>query len=138
MFKKGVAIFLSLFFLVSSSYLSFATHFCGGHAFKHALLLNTSNFGCGMEQNEATSCENQPQLTEKNCCDTQLVQYSIKDNFQHSETEVNPQQQAKSLLNVAIILFTLPIIEENFIPFKTYKVPLPEKDISVLFQSFII
>jgi len=138
MFKKLSSIFLALFFLVSSSHLSFATHFCGGHAFKHALLLNTSDFGCGMEQNEAASCENQPQLTEKNCCDTQLVQYSIKDNFQTSKAEVNLQQQATSLLNVAIVLFTLPIIEENFIPFKTYKVPLPDKDIPVLFQSFLI
>jgi hypothetical protein len=137
MFKKVAAIFLALFFLVSSSRLSFATHFCGGHAFKHALLLDATDFDCGMEQNKDVSCENQSQLTKKNCCDTQLIQYSITDNFQSSTTEVN-LQQVSFVLNVATILFSFPKNEENFIPFKTYKVPLPKKDIPVLFQSFLI
>ena len=137
MFKKVAAIFLALFFLVSSSHLSFATHFCGGNVFKHALLLDTSDFGCGMEEDKDFPCKDYSQMTEKNCCDTQLIQYSIKDNFQTSKAEINVQY-ATSLLNVAIILFSLPQNKEELITYKTYKVPLPEKDIPVLFQSFLI
>ncbi|MBQ19277.1 MAG: hypothetical protein CMD31_00840 [Flavobacteriales bacterium] len=137
MFKKVAAIFLALFFLASSSHLSFATHFCGGHVFKHSFLLDTSDFGCGMEKDKDFPCEDHSQMTKKDCCDTQLIQYSIKDNFQTSKVEVNIKH-ATSLLNVVIILFSLPQNEEEFITYKTYKVPLPEKDIPVLFQSFLI
>lgn len=137
MFKKVSVIFLALLFLVSSSHLSFATHFCGGHAFKHALLLDATNFGCGMEQDQPVSCENQPQLSKKSCCDTQLIQYSIEDNFQQATNKAN-LQQASFLLNVATVLFSFPKNKENFILYKSYKVPLPEKDIPVLFQSFLI
>ena len=136
MFKKAAAILLAFIFLVSSSHLSFATHFCGGKAFKHALLISTSDFGCGMEK-EAIDCKNQPQLTNKSCCDTQLIQYSIKENFQSSKVEVN-SEPIIAFLNTPIILFSFQQNECKPLVYKTHKVPLPKKDIPVLFQSFLI
>lgn len=138
MFKKGLSILLAFFFLMSSSHLSFATHFCGGHTFKHALIINTADFGCGMEDNAAVSCKNQPQLTDKNCCDTQLIQYSLKDNFQASFSDVNQLQSHFVLLNFATTFFSFSKNETKLKTFKTHKIPLPKKDIPVLFQSFLI
>jgi len=133
--KRITSILLAIFFLMSSSHLSFATHYCGGHAFKHALLINANDFGCGMEDDVVTNETNCN--FKKKCCDNQLVNLSIKDNFQASSAKINFEQQF-ILANITQILFSLPIISKNVTLFKDYKPPLPDKDISVLFQTFLI
>lgn len=135
MLKKIASILLALFFLMSSSHLSFATHYCGGKVFKHALLISTSEFGCGMEK-ATKDCENKTK-TQKNCCDNELVELSIKDNYQPSLTKINAEQHF-IFVTVAAILFSVPITIQNKISFQDYHPPLPDKDIPILFQSFLI
>lgn len=133
--KKIASILLALFFLMSSSHLSFATHYCGGHAFKHALLISTADFGCGMEKGDKT-CEKNTNI-QKNCCDNELVNLNIKDNYQPSLTKISVEQHF-IFVTVATLLFSVPTTEQQVISFQDYQPPLPDKDIPVLFQSFLI
>jgi hypothetical protein len=133
--KKTASILLALFFLVSSSHLSFATHFCGGEAFKHALLFTTSDLECGME--DVSEAQTEECESGYNCCDTKIIELKIKDTFQATDMVVSFQPEF-IFVKIASILFSVPTTENNVTLYKDYQPPLPEKDISVLFQSFLI
>ena len=135
MLKKIASILLALFFLVSSSHLSFATHFCGGKAFKHALLFSPSDLGCGME-NGKDDCDKTTKI-DNDCCKNQSILISIKDNFQSSSSKINAEQHF-IFVTIATILFSVTTTEQQVILFQDYHPPLPDKDIPVLFQSFLI
>ncbi len=135
MLKKIASIVLAIFFLMSSSHLSFATHFCGGKVFKHALLFTPSALGCGME-NGKDDCDKTTKI-ETDCCKNQSILISIKDNFQPSLAKISVEQHF-IFVNVAALLFSVPTTIQNKISFQDYKPPLPDKDIPILFQSFLI
>ena len=136
MLKKIASIVLATFFLLSSSHLSFATHFCGGKAYKHALLVSANDFGCGME-NKMSKCENNSNKVEKECCENELVNLSINDNFQSSLSKISVEQHFV-FIAIASVLFSVPTISSTIISFQDYHPPLPDRDILVLFQSFLI
>ena len=136
MLKKAASILLAFLFLVSSSHLSFATHFCGGHVHKRELLVDASDFGCGMEKG-TTACEIPIKKLEKKCCDTEIVVLQINDNFQTTNTQINANQFFV-LVNVVQLIFNLPANKREFTNYKDYKPPIPDKDIPVLIQSFLI
>ncbi len=134
--KKTASILLAFLFLLSSSHLSFATHFCGGHAFKHALLIDANGFGCGMED-EVRQCEKKTDQLENKCCENELINLTIQDNFQQNISKISTEQHFV-LINVAAILFSIPVTDQNVALYKDYKTPLPDKDIPILIQSFLI
>tara|TARA_R110001592_G_scaffold230364_1_gene487194 strand:+ start:8165 stop:8572 length:408 start_codon:yes stop_codon:yes gene_type:complete len=134
--KKITSILLTLFFLVSSSHLSFATHFCGGHDAKHALLVDANDFGCGMED-EITHEETDECNVQNKCCDTESIDLSIQDSFQLSVSK-DVLEYHFIMTTVASILFTIPLTDKNVDLYPNYQPPLYEKDIPVLFQSFLI
>ena len=135
MLKKIASISLAIFFLMSSSHLSFATHFCGGKAFKHALLFSPSELGCGME-NGKDDCDKTTKI-ENDCCKNQSILISIKDNFQPSLAKISVVPHF-IFVTIAAILFSVPTVSSTIISFQDYHPPLPDKDIPVLFQSFLI
>ena len=134
--KKAASILLAIFFLLSSSHLSFATHFCGGHSFFHELVFDASHVGCDMDDEsnpkEMDECDD-----DHNCCDTHIVELSLKDNFQATDLKVSFQPEF-IFVKIAAILFTVPTSENIVALYKDYKPLIPDKDISVLFQSFLI
>jgi hypothetical protein len=135
MTKKITSILLALFFLVSSSHLSFATHYCGGKAFKHALLLSASDLGCGMEKGN-NDCEKTAKV-KNNCCTTLSFLISIKGDFQQVTTTISPDQQIIALV-AANLFFNILLDDATLISYQDYKPPLPDKNIPILFQSFLI
>lgn len=136
MIKKITSIFIVFLLLLSTSHLSFATHFCGGHAAKHALLVDANDFGCGMED-EITHEETDECNVQNKCCDTESIDLSIQDSFQLSISKDVSEHQV-IMATVASILFTIPLTDKNVDLYPDYQPPLYEKDIPVLFQSFLI
>jgi hypothetical protein len=136
MIKKTASIILAFILLVSTSHLSFATHFCGGHAAKHGLLVDINDFGCGMED-EITPHETDGCNIENNCCRNESLNLTINDDFQNIALKdfSNPHF---ILANFASILFTVSTPTKSIDSYKNYKPPLPDKDIPVLIQSFRI
>lgn len=133
--KKVASILLTLLFLMSTSHLSFATHFCGGTAFKHGLVLDVNDFGCGMED-EITHEETDDCDIENNCCGNETLDLTIQDNFQNIDNQ-DFSSHYFVLTKVATIIFTVTTTK-NVVAYTDYTPPLPEKDIPVLFQSFLI
>jgi len=134
--QKTASILLAFVFLVSSSHLSFATHYCGGHIFSHEIVLNNEGLGCDMDETSSQEKLNECE-SEHNCCDTEVIEFNIKDYFQASESSLTFKPPFV-LAKVATLLFVLPVMEQSVAVCQYYKPPLPDKDIPVLLQSFLI
>jgi len=138
--KRIFSISLALLMLVSSVGFSMNTHFCGGEAVKSTFTLGLHNPDCGMAMMEM-ECEKVPskedQLTKKPCCENhhQLLQLDENADIQAFSIEVN------SVFFVAFIdAFVQPVLfaDQSLVHTSYYPPPAPDKDIQVLFQTFLI
>jgi hypothetical protein len=139
--KKFFSIILAVVLLVSHMSLTIGTHMCRGEAIETRMIYGGSHLlGCGMEDmNE--SCENTPQhvvsFSNDQCCENhyQTLQSSdefVNDSFHHNFSVDFAVAFVYAVLNID----SSPQADR---PFNTAYLPPPlEKDIQVLFQTFII
>lgn len=126
--------------LISSIGFSFNTHFCGGEAVKKSFSLGLHNPDCGMAIMEV-ECEKAPskedQLTKKPCCENQHQVIQLDKNAKIQSTTIN----ANPIFVVAFIhAFIQPIFyaDQKLVHHTDYSPLIPDKDIQVLFQTFLI
>jgi hypothetical protein len=117
-----------------------ATHYCGGEAVESKLMLVRHNLDCGMPNMEQ-GCEeeipDEQQLSPKPCCQNDYQTFHSDDTFKPQVLEVSP-----NLVFLAAFVQSF-ILPTRYTPntlgqFTDYTRPLPEQDIQVLFQSFLI
>jgi hypothetical protein len=138
--KKLISISLSLLLLFSNTGFSINTHFCGGEAKETTISIGAQKTGCGMEE-EAGMCDKSPRSEKKisasPCCKDhhQIVQLVDKANIKSFSVEINPTFLL-SFLNT----YAQPEIfaEQAFTKNPSYFPGIPDKDIQVLYQTFLI
>ena len=137
--KKSISIFLALLILISSSSLVLTTHYCGGRAVDHQLMVGNSNLDCGMMDMDisCTTHESKTVLKKKNCCDNEYVSFDIEDDY-NSGAEIislNPQ----FLFAFTYTLYQLHLSENNqVVAFSDLSPPPLEQDIQSLYQTFLL
>ena len=140
--KRTLAIILSVILMASHMYLTIGTHFCGGVANNSEIILAKSVIDCGMSSIKS-DCQNEHKSENPNdlinsvpCCEDRYQNIQTTDDF------VKDVQQV--ILNFDFIVFYLytsistnhfPKQAENLFAYKSP--PLIEKDVQVLFQSFL-
>ena len=78
--KKIISIALSCLLLISSTGLTYATHFCGGHAVESKIMVGEKDLGCQMAVAETTSdCDVISRPTA--CCENDYASIDLEDNF---------------------------------------------------------
>lgn len=126
--------------LVSNIGFAMNTHFCGGKAVETTFSLGLGSPDCGMEDMDQ-DCENFPtdeeRIDAKPCCENQhqVMQTDDMAKSQPSFSSINP------LFIAAIVqAYIKPVIfsEIGNAQFAYYSPPLSEKDVQVLFQTFLI
>ena len=126
--------------LVSNIGLAMNTHYCGGHAMDSSFSLGLHDLDCGMPNMDEVlevDLSNEIQFKASACCDTehQILQLDEDIELQSAAKEINPiflVSFANSLIQP--LVFTETFISENaFDPS-----PLPDKDIQVLYQTFLL
>jgi len=141
--KKGFSILFSFILLVSHIYLTTGTHYCGGKAVESKILFGETHLGCGsMEMEEP--CDVSEKTDYKGvsfekvpCCENKYHIFQTTDEFVKDVA-------SKSLhvdFTVAFIYTTLnpDLFPKSTHQFYTDYIPPPlEKDIQVLFQTFLI
>lgn len=138
--KKVVSISLALLMLVSSVGFSMNTHFCGGEAVETSFSIGLHNPDCGMPDMDR-ECESIPskekQIKQKPCCENQhqLLQLDENADVQITSIEVHPV-----FLVAFIHSFVQPVLfaDQSLIHNTYYSPPIPDRDIQVLFQTFLI
>jgi len=143
MLRKIVSISLAFLLLVSTSGVAYAQHFCGNYLAKTLFTLDhdDDHLHCGMEMQNPPSCDtdtNQShKLSRKNCCENHFSKIEIDDNYNGNSLELHID---KVFLAAYAIVFVAKIQEDKATinSFKHYKPPIPDKDIPVLYQTFLI
>lgn len=143
MMKQLISIILSLLLIASPMSLAIGTHICGGEAVEKKILLGDSHLGCDMSD-MVESCdisaesrgvgyhfENTP------CCQNEFQFVELSDDF----VKIVNQPTFNFDYAVAMIssIIDLDIPAKSTFPIFTQYIPPPlEKDVQVLFQTFLI
>ena len=132
--KKILSILLATVFLITSTGFTISSHKCGGKTHNQSLDFIAKDLNCGMETSGQELCEKN--TVKDNCCENEFQHFKVTEEFQTSTA-------LKKLNNRFLIAFTSSIklfIENNTTLDKqqNYTPPLPDKDIPVLIQSFLI
>jgi len=116
------------------------THFCGGEATETTISIGPQNTGCGMEKEDSkceTNSASEKKLTAKSCCDNhhQILQLEDNANVKSFSIEINPV-----FILSLVHAFVHPVIftEQVFIQSALYSPTIPDKDVQVLYQTFLI
>lgn len=141
--KNGFSILFSMILLASQMSLSFGTHLCGGEAVKSKILIGETHLECSMIDMDQ-SCDIPVHNDNKNtlldndlCCDNEYHTVQFTDEF------INDAAQSIYKIDFAAA-FTYTTLNLDLFPKSTHQFyteyisPPIEKDIQVLFQSFLI
>ncbi|MFO7670080.1 MAG: hypothetical protein R6W31_10515 [Bacteroidales bacterium] len=141
--KKSFSILLSFILLAGHMSLAIGTHFCGGEVVETKIILGETHLGCGMMDMEEPcdgdekSNTNEVRYDEVPCCENEFQTFQSTNEFvkDAAQTTFNVE------FAVAFIYTTLnlDLFPKSTHQFYTEYLPPPiEKDISVLFQTFLI
>lgn len=140
--KKFFSIILA--FILVSSQMSFTigTHYCGGEAVETKLILGETNLSCEMSEMNSycelhQSYENN-KLILKNipCCDNEYKTTQPTDKYlKETNIQVLDFNFAIAFIHTQLMLNVLPKPIQNFY---SKNISPPEKDIQILFQTFLI
>lgn len=117
-----------------------ATHYCGGEAVESKMMLVKHTLDCGMSgMEEACEAEmpNGQELSPKPCCQNEFQVLQVDDTFKTQVLQARPDW---TFVAAFVQNFILPALHTpNTLPQNAdYTPPLPEQDIQVLFQIFLI
>lgn len=142
MVKKAFSIILSLLLLASHMYLAVGTHFCQGEALNYQIVLGKSSLGCDINGDTCNKSENPGEnlsdINNTSCCETEYQNLSSTDDFIIEKNIINyPNTDV-----IAAYLFSVLVLDifhgTEDMYYVDYAPPLFERDIPVLFQTFLI
>jgi hypothetical protein len=141
--KKVISIVLSLILIVSHISFVIGTHYCGGEAVESKVMFEKTHLGCGMMDmdlscDETGKTNNHDVTIEKiPCCENEFHTIQTTGEFVKNTTPVTFSVD----FAIAFIYATANIdLLPNSAPqsFTDFSPPPLEKDIQVLFQTFLI
>lgn len=138
--KRFFSILLSIVLMASHLGLASVTHFCGGEAVETKItVMGETHLGCSMPEMEET-CEsntNAVHFDNVPCCENEYQTIKVTDEFVKDATQVYFNIDfAAAFIYTTINLRLFPKSTHRF--YIEYKSPPLEKDIQMLFQTFLI
>lgn len=133
---KSMALFMAALVFMTTTSFAVDMHFCGDTLVDFSFFQQVET--CGMDKAQSpTDCED-PSLTQKSCCtDTQIIvdgQDDLKTSFEHLTLE--QQVFVTSFTYAYIHLFEgTPSTDVSFL---AYSPPTIDRDVQVLYQTFLI
>ena len=155
--KKFLSIFLIFVFLFPSSGFSYSTHICGGEIHRQGFSVFGMELRCemdgsddpcmddesmGMDKGKKEMKMGMENMSEDKCCQNGCCQnvfenYKMSEEFQATFYNIEFNYQFIAAFTISQIkLFTIK--NENYSNYLFYRPPIPDKDIPVLIQSFLI
>ena len=135
LFKNITSLFLAFLVLFSTMSLTINEHYCGDVLVDVTVYSNANTCGMDMHSSEKNS---QELITKKECCNDEHIVKEGQNELNISTNSLSFDQQ----LFVASFIYSYVNLFEGLdnktIPFRDYSPPLIDKDIQVLYQTFLI
>lgn len=135
-FIKNIAsVFLAFLVLFSTMSFSIHEHYCGDTLVDTAIFKQAKTRGIEMSLSKTTS---EDVILQKNCCKNEHIVIEGQDEL---KTTVNSLSLDQQLFVASFVYYYINLFEgldEKVIPFKNFPLPLVDKDIQVLYQTFLI
>lgn len=141
--KKHFSILLSFVLLASHLYVAIGTHFCGGESVESKMIWTQMHLGCEMSVDEEPCDDAEANSTkevsfdESPCCGNEYQMVHLDHEFL--------KDAAQTVFNVDFaVVYIYSGLGLGLLPnsptqiYKEFKSPPIEKDIQVLFQTFLI
>jgi hypothetical protein len=132
--KKILSILLAVVFFITSTGFTISSHKCGGKVHKQNINLTAENLNCGMEESEKDSCTDNE--IQGNCCQNEFQNFKITDDYQR--IDFGSSFEIQHLIAFTYTLTELVLENKTYAKHLIYTPPLPDEDIPVLIQSFLI
>jgi len=140
--KKIIAILLSAVFLLSQLIFTIGSHYCGGEFIESKIITGNTQLGCGMENlgscdNNNSSNDNDLSISSPPCCENQYETIQLSDDILSDIVRINSDIDFTAVfINPSKIQVLLSKSAKLF--YADYSPPPLEKDIQMLFRSFLI
>jgi hypothetical protein len=140
--KKSFSILLSFILLASQMSFVIGMHFCGGEAIETKIMLGETHLGCGMMNmeepcNDSDNSNNKNSFDETPCCTNEYQTVKSTNEFVKAAAQIAFDVDfAVAFIYTTLNLDLFPKSTHQF--YTEYISPPHEKDIQVLFQTFLI
>ncbi|VAV82441.1 hypothetical protein MNBD_BACTEROID02-1455 [hydrothermal vent metagenome] len=133
--KNITSLFLAFLVLFSTMSLTINEHYCGDILVDITVFTNVNSCGMDMHSSETNS---QNIITKNQCCNNEHIVKKGQDELNISTNSLSFDQQlfVASFIYSYINLFEG--LDNKITPFKDYSPPIVNKDIQVLYQTFLI
>ncbi len=137
--KKTISILLSLLMFASSSGIAYAQHFCSGMEMMAEITLGEKLLSCGMDE-VSDKCGDETFIVKgHDCCENQFTKIQTDDNFAKASFDLKLNN---TFVATFVAVFILQEVEEitsaEKIFFADYNPPPLEKDLNILYETFLI
>ena len=134
--KAIISIVLSSLILLSSSGLAYAKHYCGSFEMLAKVTLGEESLSCGMTM-QVDACGDEKEESHS-CCSNKYLKVNTDDHFNKVAFEYDFQGEW-----IFIPVETLEFQDVSFIPEKVivhnyYRPPPLERDLQILYETFLI
>ncbi|WP_203296170.1 HYC_CC_PP family protein [Luteirhabdus pelagi] len=134
-----MSIALSLLLLLSSSGISYSQHFCGGMEMMAKLTLGEAHLSCGMDK--AVDVCDEPSVSEPDddsCCNTEYTSVETDDTFVKASFDVDFDVTFAYAFVSVFVLDIQTNLDAEQPSFSEYNPPPLDRDLPVLYQTFLI
>ena len=132
---KISSVVLSALVLFSTLSFTIDMHYCGSRLVDVALFKEAKS--CGMEQMQMlTSCGDM--IKKKSCCKDKQVIIDGQDDLKDTLTQLSLEQQVFVTSFVYTYLNIVPDVNTSITSFIGHSPPIPDKDLQILYETFLI
>lgn len=136
--KKTVSIFLAILMFASSSGIAYAQHFCSGMEMMAEITLGQKGLSCGMDI-ETHPCDEEKTIAQgHDCCENQFTQIKTDTDFSKASFDLKLNKVFAATFVSVFVLQEVEVASAEKIFFADYNPPPLEKDLNILYETFLI
>ena len=122
----------------SSSGIAYAQHFCSGMEMNSEITFSEKNLSCGMEAAVEDCSENTIVPDHKDCCKNQITKIHTDDNYAKASFDLKLNKTFVATFVSVFVLKKVEITSTEKIFFADYNPPPIERDLNILYDTFLI
>lgn len=133
--KNATSILLAVLLLMSTSGVTYGQHYCGGEVVADALMLGEKHLSC---MGNALPLESGDSMEKPGCCENKYHQVETEEDYSGSSFAMELNKTFVAAFVSVFVLQASVAYTAEINRFSEYLPPPLEKDIPILYQTFLI